>query len=188
MPPPLPTQEDFNYIPGAQPFALGPFEHLFAGPGCAYETLNPTELVSKIEHLREAGHRPAINSVPNVSCVRAFLHLQAGPSPPVSATLFAVKQAMMAGVTTRSGLDALFAGFESWGGEMCAFRARLCEFLGLQDRGGMQVFTFEKEAAQEPEGFMDAMIAAFNGPSPIIEWLGNNMSDADREDVKDNGM
>jgi len=54
----------------------------------------------------------------------------------------------------------------------------------------LQVFTFEKEAAQEPEGFMDAMIAAFNGPSPLIEWLGSNKSDADREDVRDkfNGM
>lgn len=187
MPPTLPPQENFNYIPGSEPFALGPFEHLFAGPGCAYETLNPTELISKIEHLREAGHRPAINSVPNVACVRAFLYLQEGPAP-VSTTLFAVKQAMMAGVTTRSGLDALFAGFESWGGEMCAFRARLCEFLGLQDRGGMQVFTFEKTAVQEPGGFTEAMIATFSGPSPLIEWLGANMSDADRQDVTDNGM
>ncbi|GMI32909.1 hypothetical protein TeGR_g7672, partial [Tetraparma gracilis] len=126
---------DFDYIPGAQPFALGPFEHLFAGPGCAYETLNPTQLVSEIERLREAGHRPAINSVPHVA---------------------------------------------------------LCEFIGLRGRGGMQVFTFEKTAMQEPEGFMEAMMATLSDdgyePPLLIEWLGANMSDADREDVRANGF
>ncbi|GMI32906.1 hypothetical protein TeGR_g7672 [Tetraparma gracilis] len=169
VPPAVPPQTDFDYIPGAQPFALGPFEHLFAGPGCAYETLNPTQLVSEIERLREAGHRPAINSVPHVACVRAFLHLQAPPAPPISPPLFAVKQAMMAGVTTRGGLDALFAGFESWGGEMCEFPRQA-----------------------EPEGFMEAMMATLSDdgyePPLLIEWLGANMSDADREDVRANGF
>ena len=98
----------------------------------------------------------------------------------------------MAGVTTRGGLDALFAGFESWGGEMCEFRARLCEFIGLQGRGGMQVFTFEKTAMQEPEGFMEAMMATVNDdgyePPLLIEWLDANISDADREDIRANGF
>ena len=63
---------DFDYIPGSHPVALGPYEHLFTGPGCAYETLNPSELMVEFQRLRSAGLTPATTEVPNVpACARS---------------------------------------------------------------------------------------------------------------------